>query len=173
MGDFLVGAGIFLFCGKYIHIFSMSKEEGMQAMNFSYIAVAGGGFLGALARFGMGQYFAGLVQSSGFPWGTLVVNLLGCFVLSLFLTVTLDLFLINPLIRVGFSTGFLGAFTTFSTFSLEMIQLIRAQQYWYAGLYLFCSMVLCIAMAALGFMVTRGIFQFRARQRGMDGDMGA
>lgn len=152
-------------------IFSMSKEEGMQVMNFSYVAVAIGGFLGALARFGMGQWFAGLVQSTGFPWGTLVTNLLGCFVLSLFLTVTLDLISINPLIRIGFSTGFLGAFTTFSTFSLETIQLIRVQQYWYAGLYLFCSIFLCIAMAALGFMVTRGVFQFRARQQGMDGDM--
>ncbi|HBS60984.1 MAG TPA: fluoride efflux transporter CrcB [Firmicutes bacterium] len=149
----------------------MLKEEGMQVMNLSYVAVAIGGFLGALARFGMGQGFAGLVQSTGFPWGTLVINLLGCFVLALFLTVTLDLFDINPLIRVGFSTGFLGAFTTFSTFSMETIQLIRAGQYWYTGLYLFCSIFLCIAMAALGFMVTRGIVQFRANQQGMDGEL--
>ncbi|HWR57125.1 MAG TPA: CrcB family protein [Negativicutes bacterium] len=110
------------------------------------------------------------MQSTGFPWGTLVINLLGCFVLALFLTVTLDLFDINPLIRVGFSTGFLGAFTTFSTFSMETIQLIRAGQYWYTGLYLFCSIFLCIAMAALGFMVTRGIVQFRANQQGMEGE---
>lgn len=145
-------------------------KEGMQITMLSYLAVAIGGFLGALARYGMGQLFADPVQSTGFPWGTLVINLLGCFVLSLFLTITLELVVINPLLRVGCSTGFLGAFTTFSTFSVETIQLLRNHQYWHTGLYLFASIFLCIAMAALGFMVTRGIMQFRANRQDVEGE---
>ncbi len=129
----------------------------------SSLAVAIGGFLGALARFGVGQWFAGSGQLAGFPWGTLVINLVGCFIMSLFLTITIDLLVINPLLRLGFSTGFLGAFTTFSTFSLDMIQLVEARQFWYAGLYLFASVVLCIAMSAFGLLVARGFEQYRVR----------
>ena len=134
-------------------------------MGYSYFAVAVGGFFGAIARFGMSQWFAYPVQSTGFPWGTLVTNLLGCFILALFLTITLDLLVTSPLLRVGISTGFLGAFTTFSTFALETVQLIQAQQFWYVGLYLFSSIFLCIAMSAFGFIVARGIEQIRANQQ--------
>lgn len=134
-------------------------------MSYSYLAVAVGGFLGALARFGVGQMFADLVRSTGLPWGTLIINLLGCFVLSLFLTITIDLLDINPLIRLGVSTGFIGAFTTFSTFTLETVQLIQAHQFWYVGVYLFASIFLCLAMAAFGFIVTRGIEQYRINKQ--------
>ncbi|TWH52078.1 fluoride efflux transporter CrcB [Sporomusa sp. KB1] len=130
-----------------------------------YFAVAVGGFLGAIARFGMGQLFVDLVNSTGFPWGTLVINLLGCFILSLFLTVTLDLLVISPFLRLGFSTGFLGAFTTFSTFSLETVQLFFAHQYWYVGLYLFSSIFLCIAMSAFGFVAARGVEKIKANRQ--------
>lgn len=131
----------------------------------SYFAVAVGGFLGAIARFGMGQWFADLVHSTGFPWGTLIINLLGCFVLSLFLTITLDLLVLNPFIRVGISTGFIGSFTTFSTFSLETVQLLQKHQFAYAGLYLFSSIFLCIGMSAFGVIVARGIEQFQVNKQ--------
>lgn len=137
----------------------------------SYFAVAVGGFFGAIARFGMARFFADLVQSTGFPWGTLVTNLLGCFVLSLFLTVTLNLLVLNPFLRLGISTGFLGAFTTFSTFSLETIQLFRTYHLWYTGLYVFSSIFLCIAMSALGLIAARGIEEFRAKRMD-DGTVG-
>jgi CrcB protein len=131
----------------------------------SYFAVAIGGFLGAIARYIVGQWFTDLVRVTGFPWGTLIINLLGCFVLSLFLTVALDLLVISPFIRLGVSTGFIGAFTTFSTFSLETVQLLQSHQFGYAGLYLFCSIFLCIAMAAFGVVVARGIEQFQANKQ--------
>lgn len=134
-------------------------------MNYRYFAVAVGGFLGAIARFEVGQLFADLVRSTGFPWGTLMINLLGCFILSVFLTITLDLLVINPLLRLGISTGFVGAFTTFSTFTLETVQLIQTRQFWYVGAYLFASIFLCLAMAAFGFIVTRGIEQCRANKQ--------
>jgi fluoride exporter len=138
----------------------------------SYFAVAVGGFLGAIARFCMGRWFTDLVSSTGFPWGTLVINLLGCFVLTLFLTVTLDLLVISPFLRLGISTGFLGAFTTFSAFSLETVQLFQTDHFWYGGLYLFSSIFLCIAMSALGLIVARGIEQSRASKQADDGTAG-
>lgn len=130
----------------------------------SYFAVAVGGFLGAVARYSVEQWFADLVRVTGFPWGTLIINLLGCFVLSLFLTIALDVLVISPFIRLGVSTGFIGAFTTFSTFSLEMVQLLQKHQFGYAGLYLFCSIFLCIAMAAFGVITARGIERFRGNK---------
>jgi len=131
----------------------------------SYFAVAVGGFLGAISRFGVEQCFAGLVRSTGFPWGTLIINLMGCFVLSLFLTVALDLLVISPFIRLGVATGFIGAFTTFSTFSLETVQLLQKHQFGYAGLYLFSSIFLCVAMSAFGLVVARGIEEFHANKQ--------
>ena len=127
----------------------------------SYFAVAVGGFFGAIARYGVGQWFEELVRATGFPWGTLIINLVGCFVLSLFITLALDLLVISPFLRVGISTGFIGAFTTFSTFTLDTIQLLQNRQFGYAGLYLFSSILLCIAMSAFGIVVARGIEQFQ------------
>lgn len=127
----------------------------------SYVAVAVGGFFGAITRYVVGLWFADLVRVTGFPWGTLIINLLGCFVMSLFITLALDLLVMSPFIRVGVSTGFIGAFTTFSTFSLDTVQLLQTHQFGYAGLYLFASIFLCIAMSALGLIVARGIEQFQ------------
>ena len=130
----------------------------------NYFAVAVGGFFGAITRYTIGQWFADFVYVTGFPWGTLLINLLGCFVLSLFLTLALDVLVVRPFIRAGISTGFIGAFTTFSTFSLETLQLLHNRQFVYAGLYLFASVFLCIAMAAFGLVVARSIEQFRGNK---------
>lgn len=137
----------------------------------SYLAVAIGGFFGSVARYAVGLWFADLVRGTGFPWGTLVINLLGCFVLALFLTVALDVLVVSPFIRLGVSTGFIGAFTTFSTFSLETVQLLQSHQFGYAGLYLFCSSFLCIAMSAFGVIVAHGIEQFQANKRAGEMEM--
>ncbi|MCE5284940.1 MAG: fluoride efflux transporter CrcB [Pelosinus sp.] len=131
----------------------------------SYFAVAVGGFLGAITRYIVGQGFSDIVSITGFPWGTLLINLVGCFVLSLFLTIAVDLLVLSPFIRTGISTGFIGAFTTFSTFTLETVQLLQKQQFGYAGLYLFSSIFLCIAMSALGLIVAHGIEQYQANKQ--------
>ncbi|BBB92114.1 MAG TPA: fluoride efflux transporter CrcB [Methylomusa anaerophila] len=135
-----------------------------------FLAVATGGCLGALSRYGMGQWFAPFVRDTGFPWGTLVINLLGCFVLALFLTVTVELLVVNPYLRLGFSTGFLGAFTTFSTFTMESILLWQNGHIWYTAMYIFASVFLGIAMSSLGFIVTRGFAKIRAKQELSEAD---
>lgn len=78
-------------------------------MRYLYIAVGGG--LGALARWWLGD---GLAPAAAFPVGILVVNLIGCLLIGLLFPYTLDVDL-NPDLRLGVITGFIGAFTTFST----------------------------------------------------------
>jgi len=85
------------------------------------------GAVGALARYGL----AGVVQSAfkmNFPWGTAVVNILGCFLFGLIWSICESRSAIRPEARVIVLTGFLGAFTTFSTFVFETVGLIRDSQ---------------------------------------------
>ncbi len=88
------------------------------------LAIAGAGALGALARYGL----SGLVQrwsGSNFPAGTLTVNLVGCFLLGLLATLAAERWTLSPTSRAAVLIGFLGAFTTFSTFSWETLALLR------------------------------------------------
>ena len=84
------------------------------------------GALGALSRWGVGLLLARWVPS-GFPVGTLVVNLLGCFVLGVVTGVSADA--LPAHIRTPLATGFLGSFTTFSTFSVESVKLAEQGQW--------------------------------------------
>jgi len=88
------------------------------------LAVALGGAFGALARYGAGALIARLIGGT-FPWATLSVNVLGSFALGLLAPLALSRGL-SPELRLLLTTGFMGAFTTFSTFSLETLQLARA-----------------------------------------------
>lgn len=86
------------------------------------LAVAAGGALGALARYGASLYF-GQFKPAGlfaYPLATLLVNVAGCFLLALLVFSADGL---SPIWKAGLGTGFLGALTTFSTFELEVLQL--------------------------------------------------
>lgn len=98
------------------------------------IYLAGGGVLGTLARFGL----QGLIQppASTFPWGTLVVNILGSFALGFLIRFLLGSGVATPDIRAAATIGFCGAFTTMSAFSYETIALLRDGEYLRAGWYL-------------------------------------
>lgn len=87
------------------------------------VLIAGGGALGALLRYAV----SGLALrwlGAGFPWGTLCANLLGCFLIGL-LWVLAERAALHPQANPFLFTGLLGAFTTFSTYSLESINLLR------------------------------------------------
>jgi CrcB protein len=85
-----------------------------------WVGVAG--FFGAIARYGI----SGLVSNvdEGLPWGTLVVNVTGCFVLGLLVAAFSHRLVVHPEVRVALTVGFLGAYTTFSTFALETFEFV-------------------------------------------------
>lgn len=83
-----------------------------------------GGFIGAISRYLVSGWAQDLSRSVGFPYGTLAVNLTGCFLLGV-LSQMVERGFLDPQIRLFAMVGMLGAFTTFSTFSLETINLLQ------------------------------------------------
>ncbi|MBW4484391.1 MAG: fluoride efflux transporter CrcB [Tildeniella torsiva UHER 1998/13D] len=99
------------------------------------IAVALGAIPGALSRYYLGKGLATMAGMPDFPIGTLGVNLLGCFLLGLFLTLTLKKWPVSPEFRLMVVTGFIGSFTTFSSYELDVAHLTAMRQGWLAGIY--------------------------------------
>ena len=97
------------------------------------VLVAIGGLAGSVARY----WLSGIVQSfagAGFPSGTLVVNVLGSFVIGLVMSLSLDRGLLRDDLRILLTTGFCGGFTTMSTFSYETLALLRdGERLWAVG----------------------------------------
>ena len=90
------------------------------------LLVMAGGSIGALSRYGVSLLAAQLFGTK-FPWGTLIVNLSGCFLIGLsFALADRGISIMNPSMRLFFVTGYLGALTTFSTFGLETANSMRA-----------------------------------------------
>jgi fluoride exporter len=111
------------------------------------ISVMLGGFLGALSRYGIGEW---IQTNNGFPLGTLLINLIGCFFLGWFLTYITIMKNLKPELTLLIGTGFIGSFTTFSTFSVETILLFQNGQTVYAALYILISTIFGILMAYFG-----------------------
>ena len=120
------------------------------------LAIAGGGALGALGRFWMSQ---GVYRLFGrdFPWGTLAVNTLGSFLMGLLFVLFLDRLATGPELRSAVLVGFLGAFTTFSTFSMETLTLIETGYMGKALLNMGASVLLCVLACWLGVLLGRSL----------------
>ena len=119
------------------------------------IAVMIGGALGAAARYALGLW---MLKRHGpaFPWGTLLIKLTGCFILGLFAGVRLGgRHAVPEILTPAFAVGFLGAYTTFSTFGLETVLLVEGQRWGAALGYVSASVFIGLAAAALGLMVGR------------------
>jgi fluoride exporter len=111
----------------------------------SFLWVAAGGALGSVARYWLAAFVAGLTGPY-FPWGTLLINILGSFVIGWFGAWTgsngaVD---VPPDIRVFVLVGICGGFTTFSSFSLQTLELLYAGEMLRAGSYIVGSVVLCL-----------------------------
>jgi fluoride exporter len=120
------------------------------------LAVALGGAIGAVARYqsiGMFTRWLGL----GFPYGTLFVNVVGCFVMGLFVELLVTKLNSSPEIRAFFAVGVLGAFTTFSNFALDVSVLTERANLLAAGAYVALSVVLSIAGLFFGHWLMRSI----------------
>lgn len=118
-----------------------------------YLIVGSGGILGALCRYWIGGLF--VIPSGGFPFGTFVINLTGSFVLGLFLTLIIEKFKIRDEWRLFFATGFVGAYTTFSSFTNEVANLMRQNHLAMALLYSASSLIGGLICVTAGFIVAR------------------
>jgi CrcB protein len=94
----------------------------------TYLIIGIGGFLGANARYLLGGWIAARYGTS-FPHGTMVINVTGSFVIGFFFALISERFIIHPNWRLFFAIGFLGAYTTFSTFSFETFALIQQRSF--------------------------------------------
>ena len=110
----------------------------------NYILVFVGGGLGATARYWL-QGFVYAKSGTSFPFGTLAVNVLGCFVIGLIMSSMEERFLVQPSIRVFITIGILGGFTTFSAFSFETISLFRDGEALFALINALGSLLLCLS----------------------------
>lgn len=116
--------------------------------------IALGGASGAVSRYLLANWVHGLWEGK-LPLGTLLVNMLGSLAIGIIYVLLVERQLIHPDWRGVLMVGFLGAFTTFSTFSLETISLIEAGHLAHAGAYMFGSAILCVLMAGVGIGFTR------------------
>lgn len=108
--------------------------------NFLYFSLVGmGGLVGSVARYWVTVNLARF--STGFPLGTLSVNIIGCFIIAIVATLAEKTTVISPETRLLLATGFCGGFTTFSSLMYEMAMLLRDEEWWYASIYVIASVV--------------------------------
>jgi len=120
----------------------------------SLLAVAGGGAIGAVGRYGVGM-LAVQLAGHGYPWGTLGVNVLGSFLMGVLVAIFGQAWQPDQAVKLFLITGFLGAFTTFSAFSLDAITLYERGAHMHALSYVASSVILSIAALFAGLYFVR------------------
>ncbi len=131
-----------------------------------YLVIGLGGALGSMLRFGLGGLIDANVQKTGyiFPWGTIVVNITGCFVIGFIAMISAageGRILLSPLTRSFITIGILGGYTTFSSFSLQTLTLMQSGQRWGAVANVVLSVVLCLVGVWLGAVLAGSINKMR------------
>lgn len=119
--------------------------------------IAAAGALGALSRWGISRAGYALF-GSGFAWGTLIVNVLGCFLLGFLMPLCLLSSKISEIHRLAITVGFLGALTTFSTFSYETVNYLENASWTLAAVNIVANVALCLAATIAGLVLARTLF---------------
>jgi len=136
---------------------SGSDRHGARRALLATVGVVSlGGVVGSLLR-----YQAGLIWPNpvgAFPTTILLINLIGCLVIGVFLTVVSEIRTPHRLVRSFFATGVLGGFTTFSTYSLDIITLVRVGQPARAVEYLLVTAIGALLAVAMGVLATRRFY---------------
>jgi len=124
------------------------------------LGIAAAGAAGALARYGL----SGLAYrwwGTGFPWGTLTVNLIGCLLLGLLAEITRHGGWLSPEVRTAIGIGFLGSFTTFSTFGVETYRAIEQGDWGVATMNIATNVLLGLVFVLAGTTLARMLVQLR------------
>ncbi len=120
------------------------------------LLISAGAILGANARYWIGDWSA-QKWGAAFPFGTVLINMTGSFLIGLFLTLATERFMIDPRWRLLIAVGFLGAYTTFSTFSFESFSLINRGQWLLGVLNALGSTLVGILAVSLGVLVAKNL----------------
>jgi CrcB protein len=137
----------------------------MKIIALSYLFVAIGGALGAMARFGLNVF---LQRDIAFPWGTLSANLLGCLAMGIIAQLVASTAWFNEAgiipdhYRLLFAIGFCGSFTTLSALVLEMHTMLQRSELLNSFAYLMTTMVGGFACFYVGFVITRSLLQLQS-----------
>ena len=119
-----------------------------------YLWIAAGSALGGMARF----WCTGLAErlfGETFPWGTLLINIVGSLIIGFFVALTgpLGRYDIDPNIRAFVAVGLCGGYTTFSAFSLQTMVLMQESQWLHAGAYILASVAVCLVAVWIGHLI--------------------
>ncbi|MBX5452858.1 MAG: fluoride efflux transporter CrcB [Acidobacteriia bacterium] len=131
-------------------------RERLQRHVWTYLAVAIGGILGCWARYAMTNLVQ-MIWGTDFPYATLSINLLGAFLMGFLFVETLERLTISPVLRTGILTGVLGGYTTFSTFTMEMLLLVERGEPGKAVLYAALSVGLGLLVTFFGAYIARNL----------------
>ena len=134
----------------------MTARNGVGSVYWKLLLIAAAGSVGTLARYGLGGWVHRWTGGS-FPWGTVTVNLLGSFLFGLVWSLAEERMLVGTETRTVVLVGFMGAFTTFSTFSFEATQMIRDSEWLAFGGYVLLHNVLGIACLLAGLALGRAV----------------
>jgi CrcB protein len=115
------------------------------------------GALGTGTRYLIGLG-AGRWLGATFPWGTMIVNLLGCFLIAAIMHVALTTTLVSPTLRFALTTGFMGGLTTYSSFNYETTKLLGERAYAVAMLNVGVTVIGCFGAGLLGVLVAKRLF---------------
>jgi fluoride exporter len=128
-------------------------KDNHQTMD-TFLIISVGAILGANARYWLGGWAAERFGTT-FPYGTLIINLTGSLILGFFITLVTERFLADPRWRLLVAIGFLGAYTTFSTYTYESVNMILKGQVWLGLLDLFGSSILGAVAVTAGILLGR------------------
>ncbi len=133
----------------YLECFKHKYEDEFLIKLKMFLIIGAGGFLGAVMRY----YVSGIFTKEDFPYGTLLVNVLGSFFLGFILFMSFYSGYVSPDMRNFLAIGVLGAFTTMSTFSFETLEFFNTNDYWMGSI----NIMLNVGLSIIGVYMGRSL----------------